>query len=105
MLFAFCRGDTTGASIYPAVWSAMLAARAEGVGCAITSILLFHHKEMLDILCVPPDERGQFNRTVTMGYPTGRWGIAPRHPAHEVPFRNRCGNPVAFEIPEALWPE
>ena len=58
MLFAFCRGDTTGASIYPAVWSAMLAARAEGVGCAITSVPLFHHKEMPDILGVLPDEGG-----------------------------------------------
>jgi len=57
MLFAFCRGDTTGASIYPAVWSAMLAVRAEDVGCAITSVLLFHHKEMLDILGVPPRRR------------------------------------------------
>ena len=87
MLFAFCRGDTTGASIYPAVWSAMLAARAEDVGCASASVLLFHHKEMLDILGVPPDEGWQFNCTVTMGYPRGHWGIAPRRPAHEVAFR------------------
>ena len=31
-LFPFCQYDPTGGSIYPAVWNAMLAARAEGVG-------------------------------------------------------------------------
>lgn len=105
MLFAFCKGDTTGASIFPAVWNAMLAARAEGVGSAITSVLLFHHEEMLKILGVPDDEGWQFSCTVTMGYPTGRWGVAPRRPAHEVAYRNQWGEPVGFEIPEPLWSE
>ena len=36
-LFAFSQFDTTGSSIFPAVWSAMLAARAEGVGSALTA--------------------------------------------------------------------
>ncbi len=31
-LFAFVQHDPSGGSIYPAVWSAQLAARAEGVG-------------------------------------------------------------------------
>ena len=31
--------DPTGGSIYPAVWSAMLAARAEGVGSCLTALL------------------------------------------------------------------
>ena len=35
LLFAFVRNDTSGGSIYPAVWNAMLAARAEGVGSAL----------------------------------------------------------------------
>jgi nitroreductase len=105
MLFAFCKGDTTGASIYPAVWSAMLAARAEGVGTAITSVLLFHQEKMLEILGVPADEGWNFSCTVTMGYPTGRWGVAPRRPAHEVAYRNRWGQPIGFEIPDALWSE
>jgi nitroreductase len=105
MLFAFCKGDTTGASIYPAVWNAMLAARAEGVGTAMTSVLLFHHEKMMNILGVPADSGWQFSCTITMGYPTGRWGTAPRRPAHEVAFRNQWDNPVGFEIPEPLWPE
>jgi nitroreductase len=105
MLFAFCQGDTTGASIYPAVWNAMLAARAEGVGTAMTSVLLFHHQKMMEILGVPSDDGWQFACTITMGYPTGRWGVAPRRPAHEVAFRNQWGTPVGFEIPDALWTE
>jgi nitroreductase len=105
MLFAFSRGDTTGASIYPAVWNAMLAARAEGVGTAITSVLLYHHEEMLEILGVPADKGWNFSCTVTMGYPTGRWGVAPRRPANEVAYRNQWGQPVGFEIPDPLWPK
>ena len=31
-LFPFSQYDPTGGSIYPAVWNAMLAARAEGIG-------------------------------------------------------------------------
>src|SRR5437763_383754 len=38
-LFAFGRMDPNGGSIFPAVWSAMLAASAEGVGRALTSVL------------------------------------------------------------------
>ena len=40
-LFAFSQFDTTGSSIFPAVWSAMLAARAEGIGSALTSVMMF----------------------------------------------------------------
>lgn len=38
-LMAFVQGDTSGGSIYPAVWSAQLAARAEGIGSALTSVM------------------------------------------------------------------
>jgi len=37
-MFAFSGNDTSG-SIFPAVWSAQLAARAEGVGSALTTVL------------------------------------------------------------------
>lgn len=103
-LFAFVQHDPTGGSIFPAVWSAMLAARAEGVGSSLTSVLLFHADEVLDALGVPKDD-GWINACcVSFGYPTGRWGVAPRRPAHEVAYRNRWGAPVGFRIPEPLWP-
>ncbi|GIH47126.1 Nitroreductase [Microbispora rosea] len=104
MLFAFTRNDSSGGSIYPSVWSAQLAARAFGVGSALTTVLgLFHREETLRILGVPEGKGWQVACTVTFGYPTGRWGVAPRRPVHEVSFRNQWGEPVGFEIPEPLW--
>ena len=41
-LFAFAR-DTSGGGIFPAVWSAQLAARAEGIGSALTTVLAYFH--------------------------------------------------------------
>jgi nitroreductase len=104
-LFAFTRNDPTGGSIYPAVWSAMLAARAEGVGSALTTILgFFAPKETLEILGVPEGKGWLLAATVSFGYPTGRWGVAGRRPVHEVTYRNRWGDPLGFEVPEPLWP-
>ena len=53
---------------------------------------------------VPKDQGWNFNGCVSFGVPTGKWGVAPRTPVHEVSFRNRWGNPVGFEIPAPLWP-
>jgi len=103
LLLGFAQGDPTGGSIFPAIWSAMLAARAEGVGSALTSVLLFRREQMFEILGVPEDEGWNFAGLVTMGYPTGRWGVAPRRPVNEVTFQNQWGAPLAFEIPEPLW--
>src|SRR5580704_1417687 len=42
-LFGFVLADPTGGSIFPAVWSAQLAARAHGVGSALTILLSYLH--------------------------------------------------------------
>jgi nitroreductase len=102
-LIAFARGDESGGSIFPAVWSAQLAARAEGVGSALTSVLGFHGPEALEVLQVPPDNGWTMACLVSFGYPTGRWGIAARRPVHEVSYRNTWGTPVGFEVTEPLW--
>ncbi len=103
-LFPFSRFDPSGGSIYPAVWSAMLAARAEGVGSCLTSVLsLFHHSEVCELLGVPADRGWAMAACVPFGYPTGHWGVAARRPVHEVAHRNRWGEPVGFEVPEPLW--
>jgi len=103
LFLGFNQGDPTGGSIFPAVWSAMLAARAEGVGSALTSVLLFERERLFKILGVPEDKGWNFACLVTMGYPTGRWGVAPRRPVHEVAYRNQWGEALGFEIPEPLW--
>jgi nitroreductase len=87
------------------VWSAQLAARAEGVGSALTSVMnIFHRDEMLAALGVPSGAGWAPACCVTFGYPTGRWGRAERRPAHEVSYRNRWGEPLDFEVPKPLWP-
>lgn len=104
LLFGFAKGDASGGSIFPAVWSAQLAARAEGVGTALTSVLAFRAAEVLEILGVPADEGWHMACCITFGYPRGKWGVPERVPAHEVAHRNRWGAPVGFEVPDALWP-
>jgi nitroreductase len=104
LLFSFVQYDPSGGSIFPATWSAMLAARAEGVGASLTSVFFFQIDKVLDILGVPKQEGWLFSSCVTFGYPTGRWGVAPRRPVHEVSYRNGWANPVGFEIGKPLWP-
>jgi hypothetical protein len=104
-LIAFSRGDSSGGSIYPAVWSAQLAARAEGVGSALTSVLgIFHGPEAMEILGVPAGHGWTMACCVSFGYPTGRWGVAVRRPAREVAYRNTWGADLDLEIPGPLWP-
>ena len=104
MLFAFSLGDGSGSSIFPAVWNAQLAARAQGVGSALTSVLMFAKDATLAALGVPSDEGWIMNCCVTFGYPTGKWGVAARRPVHEVSFLNKWGDPLPFAIPAPLWP-
>lgn len=42
-------------SIYPAVWSFQLAARARGLGTALTTLHLIHEKEAAEVLGLPDD--------------------------------------------------
>jgi nitroreductase len=104
-LCAFTRNDSSGGSIFPAIWSAQLAARAEGVGSALTTILgTFHKSATFEILGVPADRGWDMACCVSFGYPTGKWGIAARHPVHEVAYRNCWGHDLGFEVSEPLWP-
>jgi nitroreductase len=104
-LVAFSLGDRSGGSIFPAVWSAQLAARAEGVGSALTSVLAFRGPQALEILGVPAEEGWLMACCVSFGYPAGRWGVAQRRPVHEVAYRNTWGADLDLEIPGPLWPE
>lgn len=104
LLFAFSRNDRDGGSIFPAVWSAVLAARAQGVGSALTNVLdIFRPDTTRAVLGVPADRGWRLNATVAMGYPKGRWGVAPRQPAHTVTYRNTWGGDPGFTVDEPLW--
>lgn len=105
LLFAFSRNDRDGGSTFPAVWSAMLAARAQGVGSALTNVLdIFRPDTTKAVLGVPPDRGWKLSATVAMGYPLGRWGVAPRQPAHTVTYRNAWGQEPGFAVETPLWP-
>lgn len=104
LLFAFTRNDPSGGSIFPSIWSAMLAARGEGVGTALTTVLQFRRDDVFAILGVPAEKGWQMAACVTFGYPTGRWGVAERTPVEDVSFRNRWGEPLGFAVDGPLWP-
>lgn len=95
-----------GSGIYPALWSAMLAARAEGIGSTLTGMLqTFFVNEVFDILDVPKDDGWYLHGVVAMGYPTGKWGVGARKPVHEVAARNSWQGDLGFTVPEPLWPK
>ena len=95
-----------GSGIYPALWSAMLAARAEGVGSTLTGVLqTFYADEVFDILGAPKEDGWRLHGVVPMGYPTGRWGVAPRKPVQEVAARNSWQGDLLFTVDEPLWPQ
>jgi nitroreductase len=103
-LFGFVRNDPAGSSIVPALWSAMLAARAEGIGSTLTTLLsMFRHDETLALLGVPPDEGWTMAACIPLGYPTGRWDVASRQPVDAVAARNHWDGPLGFSVPEPLW--
>ncbi|OBH34405.1 nitroreductase [Mycobacterium intracellulare] len=105
LLFVFAIDDYGGANIYPAIWSALLAARAEGVGGVMTMVLRNFENEVNELLGVPVDQGWKMSAMLTLGYPLGRWGVAAnRRPVHEVSSRNGWGKPFGIEVPQPLWP-
>jgi nitroreductase len=105
LLFAFTRNDQTGgSSIYPSLWSAQLVARSFDIGSTLT--VLFRKPDLAELIMQRlevPDEGWALKGGVTFGYPLGRWGVAPREPAHEVTFRNKWGQAPGFEVRVPLW--
>ena len=81
---------TPYASIYPAVQNFMLAARALGIGTALTTVHRVFQDEVRALLAIP--DRYQTVALVPMGRPTGHWGVAPRRPLEKVTNWNRFGS-------------
>jgi nitroreductase len=79
------------ASVYPAVQNFCVAARALGLGTALTTVIRIHTDEVLDALGVP-EGRFEIAALVPVGYPTGSFGVAPRKPAAAVTHWNRWGD-------------
>ncbi|GAA5164788.1 nitroreductase family protein [Pseudonocardia eucalypti] len=105
LLFVFAIDDHGGANIYPAIWSALLAARAEGIGGVLTTALRYEADRVLELLGVPTGQGWEMTAMLALGYPLGRWGVAAnRRPVHEVSSRNRWGRDFGITVPAPLWP-
>ena len=104
LLFVFAIDDLGGANIYPAIWSALLAARAEGVGGVMTMVLRNCEDRVDELLGVPTGQGWKMSAMLALGYPIGRWGVATnRRPVHEVSSRNHWDAPFGIEVPQPLW--
>jgi nitroreductase len=79
-----------GASIYPAVQNLLLACRAEGLGCVLTTLLCAAEAEIRPLLALP--EPWATAAYVPIGYPVGRGhGPLSRKPVEEMVYRDRFG--------------
>lgn len=79
------------ASVYPAVQNFCVAARALGLGTALTTVVRIRTSDVVALLGIP-DDRFEIAALVPVGYPTGHFGIAPRKPATAVTHWNVWGN-------------
>jgi nitroreductase len=80
-------------SIYPAVWSFMLALRSRGLGSVITTRHLYHQQEAAALLGVP--EGYAQSCLVPVAYYTGKdFRAADRRPPEEMTFFGRWGQTV-----------
>jgi nitroreductase len=102
LIFVFGKqgGET---STFPALWNLCLAARAEGLGTAITTLLKIQKRRVEEMLGVPDDGVWHMHGMIPLGYPTGRWGLAKREPAHLSVFQETWDRPVSWEVPDPLW--
>jgi nitroreductase len=101
LVFGFTQTNSNPGSIWPALWSMCLAARAEGVGSTVTTVLnMFAPRESNDILGIPADEKWIQHGCLPMGYPTGSWGIPSRKPINKVVFLDTWGSPAPFPAPD-----
>jgi nitroreductase len=105
LVFVFAIDDHGGANIFPAIWSSLLAARAEGVGGVMTTLLRYFADEVNEMLSVPGEQGWKMSAMLAFGYPLGRWDVAAnRRPVHDVSSRNSWGAPFGVEVPHPLWP-
>lgn len=81
-----------GASIYPAVQNLLLACRAEGLGCVLTTLLCAREKEIRPLIGLP--EPWALAAFVPVGYPVGTGhGPLGRRAVEAMVFADRWGEP------------
>ena len=80
--------------VNPAVENALLACRAEGLGCVLTTLLCQHEDQVESLLEIP--EGWGAAAVVPIGYPVrGGHGPSRRRPVEKLAYRDRRGEAVA----------
>jgi nitroreductase len=83
-----------GGSVYPAVQNALIACRAEGLGCVLTTLLCFAEAEVRQLLEIP--DPWATCAAVPVGYPMKKGhGPIRRRPVGELAFLDRFDTPFA----------
>jgi nitroreductase len=78
------------ASCYPAVQSFCVAARALGLGTALTTVIRINTDGVREALDIP--ELYEIAALVPVGHPVGRFGVARRKPVEAVTHWNTWGH-------------
>ena len=82
-----------GGSVYPSVENLLLACRAEGLGCTLTTLLCEHEPAVKELLNIP-DGWGTA-AAIPIGYPLLRGhGPISRRPIEELAFTDSWGEPL-----------
>ena len=82
-----------GGSVYTAVQNLMLACRAEGVGCVLTTLLCMDEPAVRELLAI--DDDWYTAAAVPMGYPVASgYGPTKRMAVADLFYRDTWGNPV-----------
>ncbi len=82
-----------GGSIYPAVQNLLLACRAEGLGCVLTTLLCQVEPRVRELLEIP--DPWYTAAAVPIGYPLrGGHGPISRRPVSKMAFADRWGDPL-----------
>lgn len=102
------KGATPGAaagSIFPCVQNMLLAARAQGLGSALTTFHRLHEEDVCRLLNIP--DRYETYALLPVGYPTDRHGPVRRRPVRELAFVDSWGEawPFAQRQPDDGWLE
>lgn len=83
-------GVAEGSSIYPAVQNLMLAARALGLGTALTTLHRWKQDEVRQLFGIP--DTVETAALIPLGWPMGRFGSGRRQPVEDVTYWEQWGD-------------
>jgi len=83
-----------GGSVYPSVENLLIACRAEGLGCVLTTLLCEAEPQVKELLAIP--EGWGTAAAIPIGYPVGRGhGPLTRRPFSELAYLDSWGNRIS----------